>query len=55
MAGWVKRWLVDLAVPSSISAGGEIFFNCKRDSIANRFSLSSSRRPDMTEILLKWT
>ena len=50
---WVKRWLTDLAVPSSIPARGEFFFNRERSSTTNTFSLSTSNRPDMTEILLK--
>ena len=52
MAQWVKRWTTDLAVPSSIPTRGEIF-NRKPGSIAHSLSLSTSHRPDMTEILLK--
>ena len=51
VAQWVKRWPTDLAVMSSIPAGGEDLYNCKRGSIAYSLSLSPAYRPDMTEIL----
>ena len=61
VAQWVKRWPTDLAVPSSIPTRGEKktkekkknLLNRKRGSIAHSLSLSTSHRPDMTEILLK--
>ena len=51
VAQWVKRWPTDLAVPSSIPTRG--LLNRKWGSIAHSLSLSTSHRPDMTEILLK--
>ena len=47
VAQWVKFWPTDLVVPSLSPARG------KRDSTAHSLSLSCSRCPDMTEILLK--
>ena len=47
VAHLVKRWPTDLAVPSSIPTRGEIFSN------VNGVRLSTSHRPDMTEILLE--
>ena len=55
VAQWFKHWPTDLAVVSSSPALGEGLFNRKRGSIAHSLSLSSARRPDMTEILLKRT
>ena len=51
MAQWVKRWPTDLAVPSSIPTRGEI--SSTVNGVANSLSLSTSHRPDTTEILLK--
>ena len=53
VAQWVKRWLADLAVPSLRPIRSRISRN--RGSIAHSLSLSTSHRPDMTEILLKRT
>ena len=55
VAQWVKHWPSDPSVPRSIPARGEIFSTVKRGSIAQSLSLSTSHRPDMTEILLKRT
>ena len=49
VAQWVKRWPADQAVPR------RNLLNRKRGSTAHGLSLSSSHRPDMTEILLKRT
>ena len=48
----VNHWTVDLAAPSLIH-GGRNIFNPKWGSIAQSLSLSLSHRPDTTEILLK--
>ena len=53
MAQWVKRWTTDQTVPSSIPLSRRNLLNRKPGSIANSLSLSTSYRPDMTEILLK--
>ena len=45
---WVKGWPTDLAVPSSIPARGGII-----STVTHSLLLSTSHRPDMTEILLK--
>ena len=52
---WVKRWPADLAVPGSVSAGGGNTFHRRRSASVYSLSLSSSHRPDMTEILSKVT
>ena len=48
----VNHWTVDLAAPSLIH-GGRNIFNPKWGSIAHSLSLSLSHRPDTTEILFK--
>ena len=53
LAQWVKRWTTDLAVPTSILLSRRNHLNRKPGSIAHSLSLSTSNRPDMTEILLK--
>ena len=55
VAQWVKRWPTDLAVLSSIPTLGEIFSTVNGGSIAHSLSLSTSHRPDITEMLLKRT
>ena len=50
MAQWFKCWLTDLAVPSSIPTRGEIFSTVNGVPL---LTLSTSQRPDMTEILSK--
>ena len=50
---WVKRWPFDLVVPFWCPAGGKIFSTVNRVPLHTAFDLSSSHRPDMTEILLK--
>ena len=54
MDQWVKRWPTDLAdrVRSLLEAKSS---QRKGSSIAHSLSLSTSRHPDMTEILLKRT
>ena len=49
-----KRWPADLPALSLIPGDGNLF-NRKRVSVAHSFSLPSSLRSDMTEILLKRT
>ena len=51
LAQLVKLWPADLAVPGLSPAQGEIFSIVNRGAIAHSLSLSSSHRPDMTEIL----
>ena len=47
---WVKCWSTDLTVLSWLNP-----LNSKRGSIVHSLSLSSARRPDMTEVLFKST
>ena len=54
VAQWVKPWPTDLVVPSLTRLEANLL-NCKRGSIAHSLPLSSTHRPDMTEILLKRT
>ena len=54
VAQCVKCWPTDLAVLSSIPARGEIF-SLVNGVPVHSLSLSTSHRPDMTEILLKRT
>ena len=49
---WTKCWRADIAVSGSIPAEDGNPFPSKGCYIANNFSLSTSHRPDMTEILL---
>ena len=47
-AQWVKHWPVDLAVPSSSHARGEIFSNVNGVPLH-----TTSYRPDMTDLLFQ--
>ena len=50
IAQWVKRWPTDEAILGSSPARGEIFSTVNGVPLLTAF-----HRPDMTEILLKWT
>ena len=46
---WVKYWLADLEVASSIPGVGSVF-NCKRGSFEHNGSLLPFQYPDINEI-----